>query len=96
MQLTRETVEAIADLAKLRLSDAEIELYREQLSSILDYVDRLTALDTEEIPPTATVLPLTNALREDAVVPGLAPQAALANAPETEAQQFKVNAVLDG
>jgi len=95
MALTREVVENIAELAKLKLTDAEIELYREQLSAILDYADMLNQLDTDDIPPTASVLPIVNAMREDEVKPGLSPEQALANSPATEAQQFKVNAVLD-
>jgi aspartyl-tRNA(Asn)/glutamyl-tRNA(Gln) amidotransferase subunit C len=96
MALSREEVENIAELAKLSLSEAEIEKYREQLSAILDYADMLTALDTDDIPPTASVLPITNAFRLDEVHPGLNPQQALANAPRAEAQQFSVGAVLEG
>jgi aspartyl-tRNA(Asn)/glutamyl-tRNA(Gln) amidotransferase subunit C len=95
MALTREIVENIAELAKLDLTDAEIELYREQLSAILDYADMLNALDTDDIPPTASVLPIVNAMREDIAQPGLTPHQALANAPAKAAQQFVVDAVLD-
>jgi aspartyl-tRNA(Asn)/glutamyl-tRNA(Gln) amidotransferase subunit C len=96
MALTRETVMNIAELAKLELSEAEIELYRVQLSAILDYADMLTGLDTDSIPPTASVLPITNAFREDEPRQGLTPQQALANAPDAEANQFRVDAVLEG
>ena len=93
--LTQETVKNIAELAKLNLTDEEIALYGEQLSEILDYVDKLNALDTDAIPPTASVLPITNAFREDKSRLGLTTDAALEMAPKAEAQQFSVDAVLD-
>lgn len=93
--LTREVVENIAELAKLELTDEEIELFREQLSEVLDYADMLNQLNTDDIAPTASVLPITNAFREDVVVHGLTPDQALANAPDKEAQQFRVDAVLE-
>jgi aspartyl-tRNA(Asn)/glutamyl-tRNA(Gln) amidotransferase subunit C len=94
MGLTREIVESIAELAKLDLTEAEIERYREQLSDILDYADLLNSLDTDDIAPTASVLPIVNAFREDVVRAGLSPQKALENAPDAQAQQFRVDAVL--
>ncbi|MBZ0305929.1 MAG: Asp-tRNA(Asn)/Glu-tRNA(Gln) amidotransferase subunit GatC [Anaerolineae bacterium] len=93
--LTRETVENIAELAKLELSPDEVELYREQLSAILDYVDVLNSLDTDDIPPTASVLPVDTVMRVDRNQPTLPLEKALANAPDKEAQQFRVDAVLD-
>lgn len=96
MALTREVVENIAELAKLQLTEEEIERYRGQLSAILDYADMLNNLETDDIPPTASVLPIVNALRADQVIFGLNPQQALANAPKAEAQQFSVDGVLDG
>ncbi len=96
MGLTREIVENIAELAKLQLTEAEIERYKDQLSAILDYADMLNSLDTDDIAPTASVLPMVNALRDDVVVAGLSPQQALANAPKAEAQQFSVDGVLEG
>lgn len=94
-EFTREDIENIAELAKLDLTEEEIELYGEQLRDILDYVDILNSLDTEDIAPTASVLPIVNALRKDEIQDGLSPEQALANAPAKEAQQFKVNAVMD-
>ena len=95
MTLTRQVVEDIAELAKLDLSDDEIERYQNQLSDILDYADMLNALDTDDIAPTASVLPIVNALREDKINQGLPVDDVLANAPDSEAQQFRVRAVLD-
>jgi aspartyl-tRNA(Asn)/glutamyl-tRNA(Gln) amidotransferase subunit C len=95
MKLSREEVQHIAELARLALSDEEQSLYQEQLSTILDYFDRLRALDTEAIPPTATVLPLRGVMRDDAVLPPFPREDILANAPASEDGCFKVPAVLE-
>ncbi|MFP4321727.1 MAG: Asp-tRNA(Asn)/Glu-tRNA(Gln) amidotransferase subunit GatC [Anaerolineales bacterium] len=95
MGLTRQMVENIAELAKLHLSEDELGLFSEQLSEILEYVDMLSVLDTEDIPPTASVLPLQNAFRDDIAHIRLTTAEALANAPQQESQQFRVMAVLD-
>ncbi len=95
MTISREQVEHIAELARLALSEDEISMYAEQLSDILAYVEQLSAVDTSAVPPTAAVLPLTSVLREDAARPSLTPEDALANAPDSAAQQFRVSAVLD-
>lgn len=95
MTLTREEVEHIANLARLQLSEEEQERYREQLSAILEYFSQLQALDTADIPPTASVLPLRSVLREDQVRPGLSREELLRNAPEEEAGQIRVPPVLD-
>ena len=95
MKLSREKVEHIADLAKLALSDEEIGRYQAQLSAILAYFEDLQALDTDEIPPTATVLPLRSVTRADEVGSTLERGVALDNAPEVEDGCFKVPAVLE-
>ncbi len=95
MKLDRAMVEHIADLAKLQLTDGELDRYAEQLSDILDYAERLQALDTDAIPPTASVLPLKNVVRDDRVQPSLPRENALANAADTAEGQFRVEAVLD-
>ena len=94
-QIDRATVAHIAELAKLTLSEEETTLYTEQLSAILEYAERLQSLDTDTIPPTASVLPLRNVWREDVARPSLARRDALANAAETDADQFRVVAVWD-
>ncbi|MBX3064392.1 MAG: Asp-tRNA(Asn)/Glu-tRNA(Gln) amidotransferase subunit GatC [Anaerolineae bacterium] len=96
MKLSREQVMQIAELAKLELTDAEIDTYAEQLSAVLDYASRLDQLDTSNIPPTATVLPLENVMREDVVRPSLTRAQVIANAPDAIEAQFRVSAVLDG
>lgn len=90
MKLSREEVEHIAQLARLELSEAEKDRYREQLSDILAYAERLQALDTSQIPPTSTVLAKRAPLRPDVTMPGLSTDEALANAPATEKNQFRV------
>jgi aspartyl-tRNA(Asn)/glutamyl-tRNA(Gln) amidotransferase subunit C len=95
MSLTRAEVQHIAELAKLQLSDAEEALYQEQLSDILDYMQRLNTLDTEAIPPTATVLPLRSIMRDDVPRPSLSVDEVLANAPVRAGDSFEVRVILE-
>lgn len=95
MALERAQVEHIAELAKLKLTDEEIQRYGEQLSAILEHFAALAELDTDSIPPTASVLPLKNIMRDDVVEQNLTRDEILANAPDTEAGQFRVKAILD-
>lgn len=95
MELSHDQVRWIAELAKLDLTDQEVALYAGQLSHILQYFERLQALDTSAIEPTASVLPLKNVLRPDVVTPPLTPEQVIANAPDSDGSQFRVSAVLD-
>ena len=95
MNLTPEEVEHIALLARLELTTAEKELYREQLSSILDHVALLQKLDTNHILPTSSVLPPRSRLREDEIKTGLSKGQVLRNAPDENRGQFRVPPVLD-
>ena len=90
MKLSIKEVEHIAALARLALTDAEKRQYSEQLSDILDYAARLDELDTDQIPPTASVLDMHLRLREDESRPGLSTEDVLKNAADTEDDQFKV------
>lgn len=94
MILSIKEVEHIAELARLELSHAEIERFREQLSAILDYAARLKKLDTAGILPTSSVLPNRSVLRDDLARPGLAPEVLLRNAPTQADGQFMVPLVL--
>lgn len=94
--LTADDVRAIADLARLELSEDDVARYQRQLSDILDYFQRLEELDTSHIDPTSSVLPLTNVMRADEARPALSVEDALANAPDSDGEQFRVRAVLDG
>jgi len=93
--LSAEDVRAIADLARLELSDADVALYQRQLSAILDYFQKLEELDTSHIDPTSSVLPLTNVMRPDQAGPALSVDEAVANAPDSDGEQFRVRAVLN-
>jgi aspartyl-tRNA(Asn)/glutamyl-tRNA(Gln) amidotransferase subunit C len=95
MPLTLEETAAVARLARLQLTEDEVALYREQLSSILDYATRLNNLDTADISPTFSILPPLGALREDEPQPGLDIEKVLQNAARTEGRRFKVPSVLD-
>ena len=95
MSLSLEEVEHIATLARLRLTEAEKERYRQQLSAVLDYMAKLKEVDTAHIEPTATVLPLRTIVRPDVVTPSLTREELLANAPSAEAEMFRVPPVLD-
>lgn len=95
MSLTRQEVDHIAELARLELSEEELNRFREQLSAILDYAARLQDLDTSGIPPTSSVLPARSVLREDEPRPGLSLQELLMNAPDSQDSQFRVPPVLE-
>ena len=93
MTMKRETVQHIAELAKLDLTDDEITQMSEQLSDILSFAEQLQELDTDDIPPTASVLPLHNVLRPDQARPSLPHEVALREGPDTADGQFRVDAV---
>lgn len=95
MTLSRAEVDHVAMLARLGLTDEEREQMRTHLSSILEHIDRLQELDTEAIPPTAQVITLQNVMRDDTPRPSFAVEEVLRNAPRSEDDMFKVNAVLE-
>ena len=95
LELSQEVEQMLDENPFLELSQEEKELYREQLSAILDYAARLQALDTSGISPTSSVLPPHNVLRKDQARPGLSLPELLRNAPQTEGRQFRVPPVLE-
>ncbi len=95
MALTTEEVQHIAKLARLELTDEQREHYREQLSAILDYIAKLRTLDTTDVPPTAGGGLAQMSLRRDESRPSLPAETLLANAPETEDDQFKIPPVFE-
>jgi aspartyl-tRNA(Asn)/glutamyl-tRNA(Gln) amidotransferase subunit C len=95
VRLSADEVRHVAELAKLRLTAAEIEQFAGQLSAILEYAERLQEVDTSSVPPTPYILPLVNVMREDVPEPSLSNDAALANAPDSEAGFFRVRAVFE-
>ena len=94
-KLSLEEVEHIAQLARIGLSGEEKEMFREQLSSILEYAQMLSRLDTSGVPPTTSALPMSNVMRPDDVTVSLPAAETLANAPDAKADQFRVRAVLE-
>lgn len=96
MSLTTIQVQHIAELAKLKLTADEIDRMARQLSDILDHAARLQELDTQSIPPTASVADLQNVMRDDVVTPSLSREQALANAPDRDehGEFFRVRAIL--
>jgi aspartyl-tRNA(Asn)/glutamyl-tRNA(Gln) amidotransferase subunit C len=84
------TVRHVARLARLRLGPEEEERMRSELSGILDHVERIQALDLEDVPPTTHVIELQNVLRADAPRPGLTQAEALREAPDVIEDRFAV------
>lgn len=95
MRITRQEVEHVARLARLRFREEELESFTRQLDAILDYIGKLNRLDLEGVEPTYHVLDLVNVLREDVVVPSLPREIALANAPERTDGFFKVPRIIE-
>lgn len=95
MAIGEEDVRKIAKLARLRLSQDEIKLYQGQLIKILDSMAELSKLDTKDVPPTTSVLGLSNVMREDEPRPFADPEKLLANAPQREGHFFKVRKVIE-
>jgi aspartyl-tRNA(Asn)/glutamyl-tRNA(Gln) amidotransferase subunit C len=97
MQLTKKEIEHIAKLARLELTDAELEKYGGQLSGILGYIDMLKEVDTAGVEPTAQVTGLLNVLRDDAVKEWdeSEREAALKDAPDREDRFIKVKRVFE-
>lgn len=93
-RLTRDEVAHVAHLARLSLSDAELDLATEQLAAVLDHAADVAALDLTDVAPTAHPLPLANVLRDDVVVPGVDRDEVLAQAPAVEDGRFRVPAIL--
>lgn len=94
--ITRQEVERIAALARLALSEDELERASAELGSILQYVETLERVDTTGVPPTAHVIPLVTPLRDDVAARPLEPALAVANAPESSGSAFVVPKVIEG
>jgi aspartyl-tRNA(Asn)/glutamyl-tRNA(Gln) amidotransferase subunit C len=92
--ITREEVAHLADLARIDLSDAELDHLAPQLAVILDSIKSINEVAAEDIPPTSHPMPLTNVFREDVSRPGLTAGEALSGAPEVEQQRFAVPRIL--
>ena len=95
MKLSREEVLHIARLARLGLTEEDIDRFGEQISHLLEHFEVLQQVDTEGVPPTAQAIPLQNVMKPDEVAPSLPPSDILANAPRREEDFFRVRAVLE-
>jgi aspartyl-tRNA(Asn)/glutamyl-tRNA(Gln) amidotransferase subunit C len=94
-EISREDVLHVADLARLHLSDEEVDRMQAQLSNILEAIETLRDVDTSHVGPTASVIQLENVMREDIARPGLSREAALANAPLRDDPFLRVPTVLE-
>jgi len=90
MSIDREQVLHVARLARLRLSDEEVETMAHELSGILDHIERISELDLEGVPPTTHVVEVANALRADEPRPSLPREVILEQAPATQDGGFLV------
>jgi aspartyl-tRNA(Asn)/glutamyl-tRNA(Gln) amidotransferase subunit C len=93
-EISREEVRHLADLARIDLSDAELDHLAPQLAVILDSIKSISEVAADDVPPTSHALPLTNVFREDVVTPSLTADEALSGAPAVEEQRFSVPRIL--
>jgi aspartyl-tRNA(Asn)/glutamyl-tRNA(Gln) amidotransferase subunit C len=96
MAVTRKDVEHIAELARLKFAEAEIDSYTEQLNEILNYIEKLNELDTENVEPLSHPVEGFNVFREDEVKPSVSTGEALKNGPEKDEHFFNVPKVIGG
>jgi aspartyl-tRNA(Asn)/glutamyl-tRNA(Gln) amidotransferase subunit C len=96
MTISKEEVQKVAMLARLRLSEREVEQFTPQLNQILQFAEKLNQLDTAQVRETYHVLPIHNRLREDEVASSLEREKGLSNAPESEEGLFQVPAIFAG
>jgi aspartyl-tRNA(Asn)/glutamyl-tRNA(Gln) amidotransferase subunit C len=92
--ISRDEVSHLADLARIELSDAELDHLAPQLTVILESIASIQGVAGDDVPLTSHTLPLTNVFRDDVVRPGLTAEEALSGAPEVEQQRFKVPRIL--
>lgn len=95
MKITEETVERIAELAKLEFTDEEKKAIMGDMNKILSFMDKLNELDTEGVEPLIYMTPEVNALRKDEVIQTLTHEEALKNAPKKDSDYFRVPKVLE-
>ena len=95
MKLSREEVLHVARLARLAMTDEEVDRFGAQLSAILDHAARVSEVAADDVPPTSHALPLSNVFREDVVGECLPQEKALSTAPEVEQGRFKVPRIIE-
>ncbi|WP_062197162.1 Asp-tRNA(Asn)/Glu-tRNA(Gln) amidotransferase subunit GatC [Massilibacterium senegalense] len=94
-RITKEQVEHVAHLARLEVTEEEVEMFTNHLDAIIQYAEQLNELDTENIKPTTHVLDIKNVLRKDEVGETTTHEEMMKNAPDSEDGQIKVPAILD-
>ena len=95
IKIDEAQVRKVAKLSRLELTEAEVNEFTGQLSAILDYVEKMNELDTDNVEPLAHCLPISNVLREDRAKESIGVEQALANAPQRDDHFFKVPKILD-
>lgn len=93
-RLTRDDVAHVASLARLHLSDEELDLFTGQLAEVLDHASDVASLDLAAVAPTAHAMAVVNVLRPDEVRPGMDREEVLAQAPSVEDHRFRVPRIL--
>lgn len=96
MNLSRDDVRKVADLARLKVTDDELHSLATDLRAIVGYVEILNEVDTTGVTPMVHAVELQNVLRPDVCVPSLPRDAALSNAPRTDGEYFLVPPIIDG
>jgi aspartyl-tRNA(Asn)/glutamyl-tRNA(Gln) amidotransferase subunit C len=94
VEISRDEVRHLADLARIDLDDAELDHLAPQLAVILESVASINGVAADDVPPTSHPLPLTNVFRPDVETPSLTPEQALSGAPAVEDQKFAVPRIL--
>ena len=94
MPIEKDDVKHVAQLARLKLTEKEINYFAKQLDSIINYIDQLKEVNTSNVEPTTHVLPIQNVFRDDAVLPSLKAEDALKSAPSKEKELFKVPRII--
>ena len=94
-KIDQAQVRKVAKLSRLELTEAEVAEFAGQLSAILEYVEKMNELDTDNVQPLAHCLPISNCFREDTVKKSLGTEKTLANAPQRDGEFFKVPKILD-
>ena len=95
MEISRDKVEYVAHLARLNLTEAELDTFVGQLDKIVEYIDQLKQIDVSETAPTEHILPLYNVKRKDTLSGSLSPEDALENAPQRDGASFKLPKVIE-
>ncbi len=94
MKITKKEVEQVAHLARLTLTNEELDRMTGQLDNILSYIDKLSELDTRQVVPTSHVFSVSNAFREDVVKESLSQAEALMNGPQQNGEMFQVPRII--